>query len=70
MCSLIETYYRSKRIKNQSFHAGDNNDGTVDLTDVSGNLKHIIGLKEIDSFDLVTDNGFASTASMQTALVI
>jgi hypothetical protein len=23
------------------------------------NLKHIIGLKEIDTFDLVTDNGFA-----------
>ena len=23
-----------------------------------GNLKHIIGLKEIDSVDLVTDNGF------------
>ena len=36
-----------------------NNDGNVNLSDVLENLKHIVGLKEITSFDLVTENGFA-----------
>ena len=34
----------------------------VNLSDVLDNLKHIIGLRQIDTFDLVTDNGFAVNA--------
>ena len=38
------------------------NGGEVNLSDVLDNLKHIIGLRTIDTFNLVTDNGFAVNA--------
>ena len=38
------------------------NDGEVQIADVVSNLRHIVGLDETDTFDLVTDNGFAINA--------
>ena len=38
------------------------NDGEVQIADVIANLRHIVGLDNTDTFDLVTDNGFAINA--------
>ena len=38
--------------------ADSDNNGTIDLSDVLVNLKHIIGLTPIDTFDVVTSHGF------------
>jgi Ca2+-binding RTX toxin-like protein len=38
------------------------NDGEVQITDVIANLRNIVGLDNTDTFDLVTDNGFAINA--------
>ena len=49
-----------RSLKGAQLQAGDvNNDSTIDLTDVLMCLKHIVNLRPINSFDLVTDNGFA-----------
>jgi Ca2+-binding RTX toxin-like protein len=39
-----------------------NDDGEVQISDVVSNLRHIVGLQKLDTFDLVTENGFAINA--------